>query len=118
MDEEYAEYRCSACKKTKYKLGHRVYDKNRELVSCSGPFEKFLVESDKEPDLNKALTAAIKTTAFSRMSTVPISGSRIASGASVAPGASGAAASLADASGAATALAGASGARVQVVQRI
>lgn len=101
--------------KRQYKLGHKVYDKNRELVSCSGPFEKFLVESDKEPDINKALTAAIKTTAFSRMSAAPVSGSRIA-GASVAPSASGAAASLAGASGAATALADASGARVRVVQ--
>lgn len=59
---EYDEYRCSACKKAIrsqvvrckvcpklfYHPGcvckHRVYDKNKELVPCNGPFEKFMAE--------------------------------------------------------------------------
>lgn len=63
MDEAYAEYRCSACKKeikstvaqckTCDKLffhpgctnKHKAYDKNSELVLC-GPFSKFVVESE------------------------------------------------------------------------
>lgn len=71
MDEEYAEYRCSACKKAIksqvvtckscvklfYHPGcvnkHRIYDKNRELVTCNGPFERFMTESDKDADMKK-----------------------------------------------------------------
>lgn len=72
MDDEDAEYRCSACKKaiksqvvackSCVKLffhpscvcKHRIYDRNREYVSCPGPFEKFLVENDKEKTLTPA----------------------------------------------------------------
>lgn len=68
MDDEYAEYRCSACKKAIksqvvtcksceklfYHPGcaskHRIYDKNHEYVPCPGPFERFSVESEKEMD--------------------------------------------------------------------
>lgn len=71
MDEEHAEYRCSACKKAiksqvvackscvklYYHPGcvskHRIYDRNQELVTCAGPFEKFIIESDKEVDMKK-----------------------------------------------------------------
>jgi hypothetical protein len=74
MDDEYAEYRCSACKKsiknivvackscTKlfYHPGcvskHKIYDKNREIVTCPGPFEKFTIEGDKEEDMKKTPT--------------------------------------------------------------
>lgn len=77
MDDEYAEYRCSACKKDIksnvvqckkciklfYHPGcvskHRVYDKNSELVACPGPFAKFSIDSDKdkEADMRKASTS-------------------------------------------------------------
>ena len=75
MDEEYAEYRCSACKKAIknqvikckscvrlfYHPGcvnkHKIYNVNQELVACPGPFEKIIVESDKEADMKKSSTA-------------------------------------------------------------
>lgn len=62
---EYDEYRCSACKKAIksqvvrcktcpklfYHPGcvckHKVYDKNRELVQCNGPFDKFVVDESQ-----------------------------------------------------------------------
>lgn len=71
QDDEYAEYRCAACKKpiknqvvtckSCIKLffhpgcanKHKTYDKNREYVSCPGPFEKFIVESEKDTDMKK-----------------------------------------------------------------
>ena len=74
MNDEYDEYRCSACKKAIksqvvacqscvklfYHPGcvskHKIYDKNRELVSCPGPFEKFTIES--EADMKKASAVA------------------------------------------------------------
>lgn len=34
-------------------INHRVYNKNNELVSCSGPYEKFLVDSEKEKETKK-----------------------------------------------------------------
>lgn len=41
---------CKSCVKLFYHPGcvskHKVYDKNREMVSCLGPYEKFIVESD------------------------------------------------------------------------
>lgn len=64
MDDDYAEYRCSACKKAiKSKvvtckscvklfyhpgcaIKHKVYDKNKELVLCNGPYEEFTLEAD------------------------------------------------------------------------
>lgn len=64
MDEDYDEYRCSACKKAiKSKvvtcticpelfyhpgcvIKHKVYNKSRELVLCNGPFEDFIIEVD------------------------------------------------------------------------
>jgi len=68
MDEDYAEYRCSACKKPiKSKAircktcvdklfyhpsclnRHRIYNRNKELVACDGSFDEILVEnSDKD----------------------------------------------------------------------
>ncbi|XP_076302220.1 uncharacterized protein LOC143220467 [Lasioglossum baleicum] len=66
MDEEYSEYRCAACKKAIRSLvvqcksclklffhpgcasKHKVYDKNREYVTCPGPYEKFTVDSEKD----------------------------------------------------------------------
>lgn len=72
MEEEYAEYRCSACKKaiknqiikckscTKlfYHPGclckHKIYDKNKELVLCPGPFKKIVFEADKKTDMKEA----------------------------------------------------------------
>jgi hypothetical protein len=74
MNDEYDEYRCSACKKAIknqvvackscvklfYHPGcvskHKIYDINRELVSCPGPFEKFTIES--EADMKKATAVA------------------------------------------------------------
>lgn len=67
--EDYAEYRCSACKKAiknqvvtckscaklfyypGYVIKHKIYDRNRELVICPGPFSKFWIESDKDSDV-------------------------------------------------------------------
>lgn len=64
MDEDYDEYRCSACKKAiKSKvvrcktcpelfyhpgcvIKHKVYNKNKELVLCNGPFADFIIEAD------------------------------------------------------------------------
>lgn len=69
MDEEYAEYRCSACKKeiknqvvTCKKCAklffhpgcaskHKIYDRNQEYVPCPGPYEKFTIESERKMDL-------------------------------------------------------------------
>src|SRR5580765_7532612 len=74
MNDEYDEYRCSACKKaiknqvvackSCVKLfyhpdcvsKHKIYDINREMVSCPGPFEKFTIES--EADMKKATAVA------------------------------------------------------------
>ncbi|KMQ92758.1 hypothetical protein RF55_7211 [Lasius niger] len=70
MNSEYAEYRCSACKKDikcqvvsckgcfhehRNKLfyhpgcvsKHKIYDKNLELVLCQGPFDRFEIEMKK-----------------------------------------------------------------------
>ncbi|XP_039303390.1 uncharacterized protein LOC120357295 [Solenopsis invicta] len=67
MDEEYAEYRCSACGKViKSKVvrcktcpklfnypgcvnKHRILDRNQEYVPCKGPFEEFLIDIEKVP---------------------------------------------------------------------
>lgn len=35
---------------------HKIYDRNRELVTCPGPFEKFILENNKEMDMKKAPT--------------------------------------------------------------
>ena len=71
MDDEDVEYRCSACKKAIrsqvvackscvklfYHPGcvskHKIYDRNNEFVVCPGPFEKFLVESEKVSSLTE-----------------------------------------------------------------
>lgn len=71
LDDEYAEYRCAACRKqiknqvvtckSCNKLffhpgcvsKHKTYDRNREYVSCPGPFDKFTVESEKDADMKK-----------------------------------------------------------------
>lgn len=70
-DSEYAEYRCSACKKEIksqvlqctacvklfYHPGcvskHKVYNKNKELVKCEGPFNRIALESEKESAIKK-----------------------------------------------------------------
>lgn len=76
MDDDYAEYRCSACKKaiknqvvtckSCSKLfyhpscvsKHKIYDKNRELVTCPGPLDKFIIEGVKEANMKKTSTPA------------------------------------------------------------
>lgn len=74
MNEEYAEYRCSACRKAILKQDanhvlsffyhpgcvnrHKIYDKNQEVVTCPGPFEKFMIDGDKEGDLKRIPTSA------------------------------------------------------------
>ncbi|XP_071573489.1 uncharacterized protein [Temnothorax nylanderi] len=97
MNEEYAEYRCSACKKSIkteviackscVKLffhpgcvsKHKIYDKNRELVSCPGPFEKFIIsDGDKVADINKAAALAGRTTGPAKMSPATSSGNKVA----------------------------------------
>jgi len=71
MNDEYAEYRCSACKKPiKSKVircktcvaklfyhpgclnRHKVLDRNGEAVPCTGPFEEILIESSEETNMN------------------------------------------------------------------
>lgn len=70
-EDKYVEYKCSACRKEIKKrvakyikcnkifmhpgcvINHRVYNKNNELVPCSGPYEKFLVDSEKEEEAKK-----------------------------------------------------------------
>jgi len=37
-----------------YVTRHRIYDRNQELVSCPGPYEKFVIEDDQEKDMKKA----------------------------------------------------------------
>jgi hypothetical protein len=67
MDDEYAEYRCSACRKAIksrvvkcktcpklfYHPGcvnkHKIIDRNQEYVPCKGPFEEFFIDSEKAP---------------------------------------------------------------------
>ncbi|EZA50288.1 hypothetical protein X777_11299 [Ooceraea biroi] len=68
MEEDYVEYKCSACKKEIKNIvtackrcnkiflhpgcvcKHKVYNKYNELVACDGPYEKFSVESEKKKD--------------------------------------------------------------------
>lgn len=75
-DSDYAEYRCSACKKeiknqvfqctTCIKLfyhpgcvnKHKVYNKNKELVKCEGPFNRIALESEKESAIKKTPSTA------------------------------------------------------------
>lgn len=70
-EDKYVEYKCSACRKEIKKrvakyikcnkifmhpgcvINHRVYNKNCELVPCSGPYEQFLVDSEKEEETKK-----------------------------------------------------------------
>jgi len=33
---------------------YRIYDRNQKLVLCPGPYEKFVIEGDKEEGMNKA----------------------------------------------------------------
>lgn len=96
MSDEYAEYRCSACKKsikteviackscTKLffhpgcVFKHKIYDKNRELVSCPGPFDKFFIgDDDNEVDINKAAASTGRTTG-TKMNSATSSGNRVA----------------------------------------
>ena len=76
MDDEYAEYRCSACRKaiktivvkckTCSKLfyhpgcvsKHKILDRNQEYVQCQGPFDEFSVDSEKEAIMKKAPATA------------------------------------------------------------
>lgn len=76
MDEEYAEYRCSACRKAIrskvvkckacsklfYQPGcvskHKILDRNQEYVVCKGSFEEFLIDGEKEAGMKKASTVA------------------------------------------------------------
>lgn len=95
MDEEYAEYRCTACKKEIKSLvvtckscvklffhagcvnKHKIYDKNREYVSCLGPFEKFTVGSDtevKKTPIGRDRAGSIGSAGSSGSKTVGVSG--------------------------------------------
>ncbi|XP_024876664.1 uncharacterized protein LOC112457708 [Temnothorax curvispinosus] len=69
-----AEYRCAACKKSIKNLvvkckacagvfyhpgcvtKHKIQDGNREIISCPGPFEKIMIEDEKEMEKNKTRT--------------------------------------------------------------
>lgn len=75
MDDEYFKYRYSACKKpiksqvvtcktcvkffyhSECVSKHKVYDRNHEVVPCHGPFEKFIIDNDKEADIKKTSTS-------------------------------------------------------------
>ncbi|EZA56518.1 hypothetical protein DMN91_002217 [Ooceraea biroi] len=66
IDTDYAEYRCSACKKDGKTTAiqcrkcrkfffypgclskHIIYNKNQELVKCEGPFEEIKVEGEEK----------------------------------------------------------------------
>jgi len=37
-------------------INHKNYYRNRALVTCPGPFERFTIESDKEKDMKKTPT--------------------------------------------------------------
>jgi len=71
MDDEYAEYRCSACKKAikskvircKTCVGklfyhpgclnrHKILDRNKEAILCTGPFEEISIVSSEETNMN------------------------------------------------------------------
>lgn len=101
MDDEYSEYRCSACKKaiknqvvtckscTKlfYHPGcvvkHKVYDRNKELVACPGPFEKFIIESDREViNMNKVPAVAGSSSSRTRLGSTGSTGSLSGAGGS------------------------------------
>lgn len=36
---------------------HKVYDRNHEVVPCHGPFEKFIIDNDKEANIKKTSTS-------------------------------------------------------------
>lgn len=101
MDDEYAEYRCSACRKAiKSKVvkckacsklfyhpgcvsKHKILDRNQEYVLCKGPFEEFLTDGEKEAGMKKASTVAGRDRTSSTGSigssgsvTIPSSGSK------------------------------------------
>ena len=75
MNDEYAEYRCSACRKAIktnvakcktcanklfYHPGciskHRIQARSGEYVQCKGPFQEFIAESDQEARMKRAPT--------------------------------------------------------------
>ncbi|XP_071579273.1 uncharacterized protein [Temnothorax nylanderi] len=77
IDTEYAEYKCSACKKEIKSLvvqcraciklffhpscviKHKIYNRGNELVKCAGPFDEFSIGIDKV-EINKKTPTASK----------------------------------------------------------
>lgn len=73
IDADYAEYRCSACKKDITNIAvqckkcrklfyhpgcinkHKIYNSRQELVRCEGPFEEIRIESEKEENMKKTM---------------------------------------------------------------
>lgn len=73
FDAEYAEYRCSACKKdikniaVQYKkcrklfyhpgciVKHKIYNNRQELTKCEGPFEEIRIESEREEKMKRTV---------------------------------------------------------------
>lgn len=71
IDADYAEYRCSACKKEIKNIAvqckkcgklfyhpgctikHKVYNSKQELVKCEGPFEEINIINEKEENMKK-----------------------------------------------------------------
>lgn len=94
MEEVSGEYRCTACKKSIQKVvvkckscagvfyhpgcvnKHKIQDANQELVSCPGPFEKFMTEDEKEGEKNKTRTMTGKLTGATGVNMAASSGSK------------------------------------------
>ncbi|XP_071646044.1 uncharacterized protein [Temnothorax longispinosus] len=76
IDTEYAEYKCSACKKEikslvvqcraciklffhpGYVIKHKIYNRGNELVKCAGPFNEFSIGIDKVETNKKTPTTS------------------------------------------------------------
>lgn len=73
IDADYAEYKCSACKKDIKNIAvqckkcrklfyhpgctikYKIYNNRQELVKCEGPFEKIRIESEKEEGMRRTM---------------------------------------------------------------
>lgn len=96
MNSEYDEYRCKkaiknqvvtckSCNKLFDHPGcvskHRVYDRNRDLVQCTGPYDKFTIESEREEETKMSTSSVrnrIGSTGSTGSITTPSSGNRAA----------------------------------------
>ncbi|XP_077277355.1 uncharacterized protein LOC143905676 [Temnothorax americanus] len=94
MEEEYAEYRCSACRKAiksravKCKIcpklfyhpgcvsKHKIIDRNQKYVPCKGPFEEFVIDSEKVPAAGRDRTSSTGSTGSTKAFTTSSSGSK------------------------------------------